>query len=64
MTELHTNNALLAKLKSAGSRKLTAEELHKQRVSFILGSLKDDSTVTRAQINKALAEQEGEKSAA
>jgi hypothetical protein len=43
---------------------LTADELRKQRVSFILGTLKDDSAVTRAQINSVLAEQEGKKSAA
>ncbi len=64
MTELHTDKSLLAKLKSAGSKKLTAEELLKQRISFIIGSLKDESTVTKAQIRKVLAEHEGNKTAA
>ena len=63
MTDLKTDEALLKKLRNAASRKLTAEELYKQRVSFIMGSLSDSSTVTRAQVTKALADIEGKKSA-
>ncbi|MBY5349569.1 hypothetical protein GUK30_14095 [Rhizobium leguminosarum] len=63
MTDLKTDAALLKNLRTAASRKLTAEELYKQRVSFIMGSLSDSSTVTRAQVTKALADIEGRKSA-
>ncbi|PDS68068.1 hypothetical protein CO651_31320 [Rhizobium phaseoli] len=63
MTDLKTDEALLKNLRTAASRKLTAEELYKQRVSFIMGSLSDSSTVTRAQVTKALADIEGRKSA-
>lgn len=63
MTDLKTNESLLKSLRAAADRKLTAEELYKQRVSFIMGSLSDSSTVTRAQVKKALADIEGRKSA-
>lgn len=63
MTDLKTDKQLLENLRAAASRKLTAEELYKQRVSFIMGSLSESSTVTRAQVTKALADIEGRKSA-
>jgi hypothetical protein len=37
--------------------------VYRQRVSFIMGMLKDSSTVTREKISKVLAAQEGKKSA-
>lgn len=64
MTSLQTDQTLIDRLKLAASVELTAEELQKQRISFILGSLKDDSTVTRSRIREVLAEREGKKSAA
>lgn len=63
MTDLKTNEVLLRNLRTAASRELTAEDLYKQRVSFIMGSLSDSSSVTRAQVTKALADIEGRKSA-
>ena len=36
-------------------------ELQRQRVSYILGILKDDSGITRARIEEVLAKQEGKK---
>jgi hypothetical protein len=56
-----TSESLLATLQKASKRVLTAEELKKQRVSFIMGSLKESSTVTRARIQEVLARQEGNK---
>lgn len=61
MTELHTNEALLQALRAASSREMTAAELHKQRVSFIMSSVSDDSGVTRAQVEQVLERQEGRK---
>ena len=63
MTDLHTNEKLLKKLRESRNRQLTEDELYKQRVSFIMGSLSDNSTVTRAQVTKVLADFEGRKSA-
>lgn len=63
MTDLRTDEKLLEKLRSSSNQKLTEDELYKQRVSFIMGSLSDNSTVTRAQVTKVLADFEGRKSA-
>ena len=61
MQTLKTNEALLRALKVAALAKLTAEEIHRQRVSFIMGSLKETSGATRAQVESVLKEQEGRK---
>ncbi|XOK11622.1 hypothetical protein ACI6PO_00540 [Agrobacterium tumefaciens] len=63
MTALKTKDALLSKLKQAANQKLSAEELYKQRVSFIMGSLSTKSNVTRAQVKEVLEDFEGRKSA-
>ena len=61
MDDLHTKESLLRALKVASARPLTAAELQRQRVSYILGILKDDSGITRARVEEVLAEQEGKK---
>ncbi len=59
MTELHTNQALLRALRASSAREMTADQLRKQRVSFIMGSVDDKSGITHAQVEKVLAAQEG-----
>lgn len=59
MTDIQTRPELLQALRDAASSPLTADEVYRQRVSFIMGMLKDDSTVTRAKVTQVLAEQEG-----
>lgn len=61
MMELKTKETLLSALRQASMRTPTAEELRKQRVSFIMGSLKESSGVTRARVEEVLAEHEGRK---
>ncbi|MGI3900512.1 MAG: hypothetical protein ACRYGP_28415 [Janthinobacterium lividum] len=61
MPELHTDEGLLRALRAASTREMTAEELHKQRVSFIMASVDEDSGITRAQVEQVLARQEGAK---
>ena len=61
MADLHTSESLLRALKVASERPLTAAELQRQRVSYILGILKDDSGITRARVEEVLAKQEGKK---
>lgn len=61
MTELKTSDALLRKLREATARTLTAEELRKQRVSYIMSMMKDMSGMTRERVQRILAEQEGKK---
>ena len=63
MTELKTNQELLEALRNSATRVPTAEELEKQRVSFVMGSLGKNSTATRAQVEEMLAKQEGKKRA-
>lgn len=55
-----TDANLLAKLAAASRVALTREQLRRQRVSFIYGSLPKDSTITRQQIENVLSKSEGE----
>ncbi|MDX2210080.1 MAG: hypothetical protein SFV20_06945 [Sphingopyxis sp.] len=55
-----TDASLLAKLAAASRVALTREQLRRQRVSFIYGSLPKESTITRQQIENVLSKSEGE----
>lgn len=61
MTQLKTKPSLLEALEKASTRDLTSEEIRQQSVSFIMGTLKDSSDITRAKIEAALDKQEGRK---
>lgn len=61
MTDLKTDESLLRALKRASEYTPSQEELHRQRVSFIMGTLSDRNTVTRAQVEEILAQHEGRK---
>jgi len=61
MTDLKTNPALLKALKEASTVAPSAEEISKQRVSFIMGVLKGTSDVSRDRVKEVLAEQEGKR---
>jgi hypothetical protein len=61
VTNLKTKESTLEALMQASRHRPTAEELHRQRVSFIMGSLKEESAVTRAKVQEVLANQEGVK---
>jgi len=63
MTHLKTSETLLRALRDASKYVPTADELQKQRVSFIMGSLKEESNVTRSRVQEVLDEQEGLKAA-
>lgn len=58
MTNLRTDSNLLEALSAAAKTNVSAEELRKQRVSFIMGALGDDSSVTRAKVTEILAAHE------
>jgi hypothetical protein len=60
MNFICTEPSLISALKKAASRKLSEEELREQRISFIIGSLDEKSSVTREQVSRVLAEQSGE----
>ena len=59
MTEIQTDPRLLEAILNAAKRGLSAADLTEQRVSFILGSLGKDSTITREQVEKILASRDG-----
>ena len=58
MSEL-VQNSLAEALKNAATRQLSAEELHRQRVSFVMGSFKDSDTVTHARVDEVLSNKAG-----
>jgi len=57
-----TDDKLLARLRKAASRVMSAEEVRSQRVSFVYGNLPKDNTMTRQEVASALARIEGEPS--
>jgi hypothetical protein len=61
MTNLKTRPELLTALRKVATRELSASDLHKQRVSFVMGSLKQDSGVTRAQVDEVVSRQDGKR---
>ena len=58
VVEIRTDEALLRALTESSPRKPTAEEALEQRVSFVYGSMKSDSDLTREQVKKIIVEQE------
>lgn len=61
MTNLKTKESTLRALEQAKRTPLTPDEIRRQRVSFIMGSLNTDSQVTRAKVQEILDQQEGVK---
>jgi molecular chaperone DnaK (HSP70) len=59
MGNLHTDPQLLTALSEAAKGTLTPEQVHRQKVSFIMGSLAEDSTITRARVEEVLRKLEG-----
>lgn len=61
MTGLRASPALLDTLRQASQHRPSADDIRKQRVSFIMGSLKPDSTVSRERVEQVLDKHEGKK---
>lgn len=59
LDELRTDSVLLARLTEAAKRQLTSSELRKQRVSYVFGNMRDESTMSRAQVEAVLDRAEG-----
>jgi hypothetical protein len=60
VTDLKTDAELLRSLKEAAQHKPTKEEKLEQRVSFVVGSLKSDSDMTREQVKRLVEEEAAE----
>ena len=59
MKDARTDDALLEALKQAAGREITADEIHNQKVSFIIGSSGADSKITREIVEAQLARMAG-----
>jgi hypothetical protein len=55
-----TDKDLLARLKAAARREMTAEEIRSQRVSFVYGNLPKGNPMTKDQVAVVLARLEGD----
>lgn len=53
-TDIATDASLLARLKSAAQRGVTAAERREQRLSFVYANLPRNSNMTRHQVEQAL----------
>jgi len=53
--ELKDDAVLLAAMRKAVERKVSAAEIQQQRVSFIFSSVKQSTGITKAKINDMLA---------
>ena len=60
MTGITTSKELLDKLSAAAHRSLSEEEVREQRVSFIMSSVDDESTITKDQVEKVLRQHAGQ----
>lgn len=59
MEDAKVKEAVIAALHKAATRNLSADEVSRQRLSFVMGTLKSDSDATRERVRKALATQDG-----
>ena len=56
---LKTDRHLLAKLQQPATHKPSPKEILEQRVSFVFGSIKPASGVTRERVRQVILEQDG-----
>jgi hypothetical protein len=61
MADAKTRSELISALQKSAKTKISAEELQAQRISFIMGTLKKDSGITREKVQRVLEEQKGKK---
>ena len=57
--EIRTSDTLLAALKLASSRPTTGAQLLEQRASYVYGSMKPNSSISKERIKEVLAQQQG-----
>jgi hypothetical protein len=55
-----TDPSLLARLARAAKHEMSAEEIRRQRVSFVYGNLPQNNSMTRNQVAEAIARIEGD----
>ena len=58
--EPKTDPELLERLKNAVRHEMSPDEVRRQRLSFVYGNLPQDTTMTKHQVEAALARLDGE----
>lgn len=58
-TDLKTDPRLLLSLEQAAKRQMTKDELRLQKISFVMGNMPRESTLTRKQVEDILDNAEG-----
>ena len=61
MENLQTSNDLLEKLRRATRVELSADEICRQRVSFVFGAINSGNDVTKEKVEEILAKHDGRK---
>ena len=61
MENLQTSNDLLEKLRRATRVELSADEIRRQRVSFVFGAINSGNDVTKEKVDEILAKHDGRK---
>lgn len=59
-TNLKTDQHFLDRLNRAAKHRMTADEIRRQRASFVYGNLPASNTMTKAEVAAALARFDGE----
>jgi hypothetical protein len=59
MNELMTDPNLIRRLEAAARQKPSADDIQRQRLSFIISTVKETSNVTVSRIKEVLADQDG-----
>lgn len=57
--DLKTDPALLARLTELAGRQMTKDEVKAQRISFVMGMISHESTLTRRQVEELIDKAEG-----
>jgi hypothetical protein len=60
MTDLRTDERLLAALQQSATMTPPADQIERQRLSFVMGALPMDSDVTREDVRELLDRQKGQ----
>jgi hypothetical protein len=59
VVEINTDEELLARLKTKSDHRQSPEDAKEQRVSFVYGAMKSDSSITKEAVRRIIAKQEG-----
>lgn len=59
MINVSSDPELLEALRRAAGRRLTADEIREQKISFVMSAISDGCAMTRAEVRQQINRQEG-----